>query len=624
MPLRRTLMFFYNGEKRMQFSNIVLFFLLGVLLFSQPAFSQTAAFSYDPQGGCKPLTVSFTNESTGYDSVMWVFGDGGTSNEVNPDYTFDVAGYWRVWLYVIDKSSGSKDSIYGDIDISNSPDLSFTIDESGFCMNESVSLTYSGNEFDSLRWDFGDGVTSTSQTNPISYAYNTSGTQTITLYSYNGLCADTSTQSVTVYDLTADFTQSTTGGCVGEEVTFEITNQSGVELFYWRPINPEKTTGYGQDTASYNYIYDHSSVFVPELYLEDNSGKWCIIKGDTLRISRAQAVIDYNAASEYCSGRNIYFEGRSSVTDDTLYYSWNFGNGDTSTKINPQESFTGGQYAVSLYVENKYGCDDIAYDTIFINELPELALSNDTTICYEDSIQLTASGGHLIYWIPSTGLSDSRVYEPMASPEETTTYEPYVTDTITNCSSVRGDTTLVITVIVPSDVVINVVPTDTSVWQGGTATISADSLTGYVYSWSPEDYVSCVNCTNLEIAPVTLGENTYTLSVSDNYNCTTLTYDVNIEVKEKYIIGVPEAFTPNGDGINDEIKVDGLGIESLVEFSVFDRWGKVVFTTDDIDQGWDGTVDGQKQSVDTYIYLIRANMYNDTEVEKRGSFSLIR
>ncbi len=624
MPLRSTHLSFRSRRRATQFSSIKLFFLFALFFFSRSAFCQiTAAFSYDPEGGCTPLKVTFTNQSTNYDSVLWVFGDGDSSNVDNPVHTFDEANYYRVWMYVYNTTSGTEASKSGDVDISNSPDLTFSSDASGYCMNQGVSLTYTGNEFDSLRWDFGDGVFNTSESNPISHNYTTSGTKTITLYSYNGLCADTSTKSVTIYDLTADFTQSTTGGCVGEEVTFEITSQSGVETFTWRPITPEKTTGYGQDTTPYSYDYDHSNVFVPQLFIE-GGGNWCLIKGDTLRISRAEAVINYNSASEYCSGRNVYFKGGSSVTDDTLYYTWDFGNGDNSSEVNPQESFTGGQYAISLYVENKYGCNDFAYDTIYINELPVMSLGNDTTICVGDSIQLTASGGHTIYWIPATGLSNNRIYEPMASPEETTIYEPYVTDTITKCSSVRGDISQTITVIVPSEVVVSVVPTDTAIWLGGTATINADSLKNYNYSWSPEDYVNCVNCANPEISPISIGDNTYTLSVSDIYKCATLTYDVNIEVKEKYIIGVPEAFTPNGDGINDEIKVNGLGIESLVEFTIFNRWGKVVFTTDDITQGWDGTVNGQKQTVDTYIYLIKAHMYNDTEVEERGSFTLIR
>jgi gliding motility-associated-like protein len=99
---------------------------------------------------------------------------------------------------------------------------------------------------------------------------------------------------------------------------------------------------------------------------------------------------------------------------------------------------------------------------------------------------------------------------------------------------------------------------------------------------------------------------------------------VNIEVKESYTIGIPKAFTPNGDSHNDVIFVNGRGIKQLLEFSVYNRWGKKVFSTNNIDEGWDGMFDGKEQNVDTYTYYIKAEMWNDSIMEERGTFSLLR
>jgi gliding motility-associated-like protein len=95
-------------------------------------------------------------------------------------------------------------------------------------------------------------------------------------------------------------------------------------------------------------------------------------------------------------------------------------------------------------------------------------------------------------------------------------------------------------------------------------------------------------------------------------------------VTEEYILGVPDAFTPNGDQVNDIIKVDGWGIKKLLEFRIFNRWGNEVFYTDDINTGWDGYLDGKLQSQGTYMYIIKAEMWDDNITTLQGSFSLLR
>ena len=89
--------------------------------------------------------------------------------------------------------------------------------------------------------------------------------------------------------------------------------------------------------------------------------------------------------------------------------------------------------------------------------------------------------------------------------------------------------------------------------------------------------------------------------------------------------GVPTAFSPNGDGTNDILYVEGSGFSSLV-FRIYDRYGKLVFETTNPDrsEGWDGTVDGAKQEMEAYTYYVKIVFEDGGVVEDKGNITLLR
>ena len=101
------------------------------------------------------------------------------------------------------------------------------------------------------------------------------------------------------------------------------------------------------------------------------------------------------------------------------------------------------------------------------------------------------------------------------------------------------------------------------------------------------------------------------------------TYSVYIDPLTS--VDVPTAFTPNGDGVNDVIYVDGWGIKKLNYFRIFNRWGQVLFESNDIKIGWNGIYNGVPQNMETYVYQVSVETYvNSTYLEKTGTFKLIR
>ena len=89
------------------------------------------------------------------------------------------------------------------------------------------------------------------------------------------------------------------------------------------------------------------------------------------------------------------------------------------------------------------------------------------------------------------------------------------------------------------------------------------------------------------------------------------------------LIYVPNAFTPNGDGKNDIAHVHSESIQSM-SFNIYDQWGELIFTSTNIQNGWDGTYKGKKEPVGVYVYYVQATMIDGQNVIKKGTITLIR
>jgi gliding motility-associated-like protein len=147
---------------------------------------------------------------------------------------------------------------------------------------------------------------------------------------------------------------------------------------------------------------------------------------------------------------------------------------------------------------------------------------------------------------------------------------------------------------------------------------------GYVqYQWIPS-----FNLNNPYIPnPIFRGPNDidYTLLRIDTTTGCKILDEYHLDVSEEVVVTVPNAFTPNGDNLNDLFKIEyGAGVKTLLTYTIFNRFGKVVFQTNDLSKGWDGKNNGFDQEMDAYTYLIEYITYKDLKVRKTGSFILLR
>jgi len=97
-----------------------------------------------------------------------------------------------------------------------------------------------------------------------------------------------------------------------------------------------------------------------------------------------------------------------------------------------------------------------------------------------------------------------------------------------------------------------------------------------------------------------------------------------VSVEKPYALYSPNAFSPDGDGINDLFKISGQGINDF-QIEIFNRWGQMVYKSIDLSNGWDGTFKGKNLPTGTYVYKIKTSKYGvDQKLVKSGTVALVR
>ncbi|OQP42842.1 hypothetical protein A4H97_11840 [Niastella yeongjuensis] len=146
------------------------------------------------------------------------------------------------------------------------------------------------------------------------------------------------------------------------------------------------------------------------------------------------------------------------------------------------------------------------------------------------------------------------------------------------------------------------------------------------WTWEPPAGLNTSNIPNPvglynEGAPAAI---TYVVTAETAIGCTgsdTITVKI---FKTEASIFMPSGFTPNHDGRNDVIRPILAGVKQLIYFRVYNRWGQLVFSTSEVNKGWDGNLGGSEQSSQNFVYMVQAIDYTGKVIVKRGSFVLVR
>jgi gliding motility-associated-like protein len=150
----------------------------------------------------------------------------------------------------------------------------------------------------------------------------------------------------------------------------------------------------------------------------------------------------------------------------------------------------------------------------------------------------------------------------------------------------------------------------------GNDTLTINATSGYdKYTWM-NDYLTSSSSYTAKDTGI------YTVTVSNV--CGTKTDSIYIYDQCDFPIYMPNAFTPNGDRLNDVFRVPAVNLNRLIQFTIYNRWGKIVFQTNNINKGWDGNVNYIPQQPGIYIYYLQMENLIGKAINQKGTFTLIR
>ena len=301
------------------------------------------------------------------------------------------------------------------------------------------------------------------------------------------------------------------------------------------------------------------------------------------------------------------------VTDYEMQTLLTFLPGDTLIEIPiiaPEDGIDEGIETIVVTIEA--GCITGLDDSLvlYIYDAIPVAISPDTIICPGTDAVLVASGGETYSWTPEATLSDPSASTTVASPTEETTYT--VTSTLASCINTASTTVS----IQESSAYAG---EDTTIYFGESAFLEATG--GVEYTWLP-----ILTLSNPDIADplATPGVTTvYTVYVTTAIGCE-FTDQVTVNVSSDALVGVPNAFSPNGDGFNDGFTVIVRGQLASYNLQIFNRWGEQVFESTNFTNSWKGIYNNEEQPLGSYTYYLTYKDMNGQDFTKMGSLTLVR
>jgi gliding motility-associated-like protein len=311
-----------------------------------------------------------------------------------------------------------------------------------------------------------------------------------------------------------------------------------------------------------------------------------------------------------CTGDTLFLNA-----NDGVLFSWtgpmNFSSTEQSPFIPAAVAGNSGTYYVK--VTSSKGCASIDSTIVKLATKPFINAGTDAEICEGTSIQLNGTGSNNITsyaWTPPEEVSDATIPNPIASPKETTLYIL----TVANNECKVSDSVLITVDKLPTA---NAGP-DKVIIKGQSVTLNgAAGGTDVNYIWTPNTNITGSESLTPVVNPT--ANQMYALNVFSNKGCGFAIDSVLVKVYQQLYI--PNAFTPNSDGINVTWFIETLQAYPGAEVKVFNRYGQMVFDNHGKDIWWDGKFKGVQLTSGAYVYII--NLKNNTPVIKGVVYVLL-
>lgn len=513
------------------------------------------------------------------------------------------------------------------VKVSPTPVASFKINAQRQCQNNNLFvLTSTSSNLDNpvYYWDFGDGSQPAVSAGTVTHTYASAGSYNVKLRVINdSSCVNEKTLTVTVVPKPVAAFSYPPIICE-KQTPLTFTDNSSVPggtstiTAWWWNIGGTIVQTKSPASATANTPGNM------EVQLVVTTTEGCSSDTNKTIVNvHYRPLSQFNIGSLMCDNEIISFTDQSTISDaasseNIVKWQWTFDNSGSSSSRNPSQSFLAGIHKASLITETNYGCKSSPADSSFtIFPKPHISFTKNDSCVFK---VITFSGNDLSgnvnkwYWNFGNGLFEGNSTQSKSFNNAGNYPITLLSYTTKGCK----DTMAKLFTIYDNKASAG---KDTVAAAGEPVQLNAKGGSNVSYIWSPADGLNNSAIEN----PIAIldRDQTYTLDAITDKGCESVT-SVLIKRYAGPTIYIPSAFTPNSDSKNDYLKVIPVGIKEFKYFSIFNRFGELVYKSTDPTKGWDGKISGVIQPSSVFVVIAEAVDYLGRPIFKKGTVTLIR
>ncbi|MEL6674181.1 MAG: PKD domain-containing protein [Bacteroidota bacterium] len=578
---------------------------------------------------CEGFTSIFVGDPRPNIQYFWEFGDQNTSTLPSPTHLYGISGDFNTRL-MAETVPGCRDTFELMTSVRANPVADFTspsLCQSQVITMDNLSQTGTGQTLSYL-WDLGEPGATSTDFEP-SRTYNQFGPKVLRLRVTDEFgCVDSARLDLEVYPVpTANFEADPI--CNRNQMPIRNTSSlaGGGNITQWAWTFGDRTGIVSKEVP--NPYFTEAGIYDTRLVVTSEDG--CVDSITQAVTVYPIPVVNFNTYPA-CVGDSVLLLNQSSVesqiTGDFIQFTtWTLGDGSpAATQLDSVWHIYNnpGDYDISLRVVSDKGCEALRRGEVEVYPLPDGYRLIPDTVCWSDQalLQATAPSNLRMQWYydPQGTEPFQIAYSFVTPPQffETTYYVQAFTEFGCESPILPINTYLYESgegAIVSNQAVLNIPDAEASFrFQG--------SVNPETYLW---DFGNGVTSTEV------IGTHQYTLPgiypvklfVVDIHGCE-YEFATQIEIKKIVTLHIPSAFSPNGDGVNDRWFVGHQLLQNF-QIQVFNRWGQMVFQSQNLDFQWDGfSLSGQRVPEGVYVYHITATDLDGIEITEKGTVTIAR
>lgn len=579
-----------------------------VVVYPQPQID----FAINDSGQCVNNNLfTFTNSSLvkyGNLTYNWNFGDGKTAvaKDTNVVYTYDST--FRSVLRAT-TNFGCTDTLGKYVVVHSKPNPDFAVNDTDQCFNDNLFVftnqTTIKQGTSTYDWDFGNGATDTA-THP-QYIYTIDTTYRVRLLATSDfLCVDSITQTMLVFPKPqAAFTVNDSSQCINTN-NFVYTNGSTIK---YGTLTYEWYFGNGDTASAINpvYVYPLQGTFASSLVALSDNGCYDTARGTSILFPKPNPDFNINDTDQCLKTQNFVFTNTSTIDSGNFTNHWIFSDGvEYTDSVNVTRTFGNPtRYTVKLVLTSDELCIDSTQQDVIVYPHPNPNFTGlKLYYCADDDL------------LPLSPIVAGGIFEGKNMQNDT--FAPLISgaDTVKYTVQVNGcfsDTSKYTTVFALPTLSIS---SDTNLCRKEFILINITSPNA-TYLWSTGSSQPTIKITQ----PGQYIANLYHI-------CDTLMDTVTVTFKDfDCNFFFPNAFTPNADGLNDVFLPYFEDDVQTMTLTIFNRWGQVIFVSDDLTKGWDGTYQEEPVQDGVYTWTVDLSINESGDVYRHtagGQVHLIR